>query len=135
MGKDHGRDDRVGLRRRSVLSAALATSVPALSGGRRASGAPADTSADVTSPGPRFLSWPVLSNSPVELPAFNGHTDTVPDIVGRIGGANDLVIFTEGNHFPALLGGEVLDPFRVWAKADSRFADLILDEIAVVTLP
>jgi hypothetical protein len=77
----------------------------------------------------------VLSNSPVELPAFDGHTDTVPDIVGRIGGANDLVIFTEGNHFPALLGGEVLDPFRVWAKADSRFADLILDEIAVVTLP
>lgn len=135
MGKDHGRDDRMGLPRRSVLWASLAAFVPALSGGRRARGASADRSADVTTPGRRFLSWPVLTQSPAELPAFNGHTDTIPDIVGRIGGGNDLVIFTEGNHFPALLGGEVFDPFRTWAKADRRFADLALDEIAVVTLP
>ena len=36
-------------------------------------------------------------------PALNGHTDTVPDIVGRLGSRIDLAIFTEGNHFPALL--------------------------------
>jgi extracellular solute-binding protein len=73
---------------------------------------------------------------PAGLPAFNGHTGTrVPDIAGHIGGANDLVIFTQGNHFPALLGGSVHDPFRDWAKADPRFADLVLDDIAVVTLP
>jgi extracellular solute-binding protein len=124
----------MGLRRRSVLSAALAALVPALSG-RRASGAPADSSADVAAAGARVISWPIFTTAPADLPAFNGHTDTVPDIVGRIGGANDLVIFTEGNHFPALLGGDVLDPFRRWAKADRRFADLALDEIAVVTLP
>jgi hypothetical protein len=29
----------------------------------------------------------------------------VPDIAGRIDGAIDLVIVTEGNHFPALPGG------------------------------
>jgi hypothetical protein len=74
--------------------------------------------------------------SPAGLRAFNGHTGTrVPDIAGHIGGANDLVIFTQGNYFPALLGGSVHDPFRDRAKADPRFADLVLDDIAVVTLP
>jgi hypothetical protein len=130
MRKDHGRDHRIGLRRRSVLSATLAAFVPAL-GGRRASGAPAE----IATAEARVISWPVFTAAPPDFPALNGHTDTVPDIVGRIGGANDLVIFTEGNHFPALLGGEVLDPFRRWAKADPRFADLVLDEMAVVTLP
>jgi hypothetical protein len=91
--------------------------------------------AETPPPAPGFVSWPVLTESGPALPALSGHTDTVPDIVGRIGGGNDLVIFTEGNHFPVLLGGEVLAPFRAWAKAEPRFADLGLGEIAVVTLP
>jgi hypothetical protein len=39
----------------------------------------------------------------------------VPDIVGRIGAPIGLAIFTEGNHFPVLLGGEIVEPFRTWA--------------------
>jgi hypothetical protein len=67
MAKDHGRDDRMGLPRRSVLWASLAAFVPALSGGRRARGASADRSTDVTTPGRRFLS---CRFSPNHRPSF-----------------------------------------------------------------
>ncbi len=69
------------------------------------------------------------------VPSLNGHTDTVPDIVGRLGTPIDLAIFTEGNHFPALLGGEIIEPFRTWAPAQAEYAALALDNIVVVTLP
>ena len=72
---------------------------------------------------------------PVGAPALDGHTDTVPDIVGRLGAPTGLTIFTEGNHFPALLGGEIIDPFRAWARAQGQYAELALDNIVVVTLP
>jgi accessory colonization factor AcfC len=64
---------------------------------------------------------------------FNGHTNTVPDILGRLGAPIGLAIFTEGNHFPALLGGEVIEPFR--AHAEAAYNGLALDNIVVVTLP
>ena len=54
--------------------------------------------------------------APADAPALNGHTDTVPDILGRLGAPIGLAIFTEGNHFPALLGGEIIEPFRAWAR-------------------
>ena len=66
---------------------------------------------------------------------LNGHTDTVPDILGRLGAPIGLAIFTEGNHFPALLGGEIIERFRAWARAQTQYAELALDNIAVVTLP
>ena len=66
---------------------------------------------------------------------LDGHTDTVPDILGRLGAAIGLAIFTEGNPFPALLGGEIIEPFRAWARAQSQYARLSLDNIVVVTLP
>ena len=69
------------------------------------------------------------------VPSLNGHTDTVPDIVGRLGRPIDLAIFTEGNHFPALLGGEIIEPFRAWARAQTEYAALALENITVVTLP
>ena len=47
----------------------------------------------------------------------------------------DLAIFTEGNYFPALLGGEIVGPFRVWAQTQPRYAALPLENIVVVTLP
>jgi hypothetical protein len=72
---------------------------------------------------------------PTGAPALNGHTDTVPDIVGRLGAPIGLAIFTEGNHFPVLLGGEVIAPFRSWARAQAPYAGLALDNIVVVTLP
>src|SRR6516164_1956476 len=47
--------------------------------------------------------WRTVISAPTDLPALNGHTDTVPDIIGRLGAPVDLAIFTEGNHFPVLL--------------------------------
>ena len=72
---------------------------------------------------------------PTGTSALDAHTDTVPDIVGRLGAPIGLAIFTEGNHFPALLGGEIIEPFRAWARAQPAYAGLALDNIVVVTLP
>lgn len=72
---------------------------------------------------------------PADAPALDGHTDTVPDIVGRLVASIGLAIFTEGNHFPALLGGEIIEPFRTWTRAQAQYAGLALDNIVVVTLP
>jgi hypothetical protein len=47
------------------------------------------------------LMWPVVTKLPPGIRSFAGHTDTVPDIVGRIGTPAGLVIFTEGNHLMA----------------------------------
>jgi hypothetical protein len=79
--------------------------------------------------------WKPISTPPAQLSAFEGFTDCVPDIVGRIGSRIDLAIFTEGNHFPALLGMQVLEPFRKWTLRDSRYAKLTLENIVIVTLP
>jgi hypothetical protein len=43
------------------------------------------------------LVWPVATKRQPDIPSFAGHTDTVPDVVGRIGTPLSLVIFTEGN--------------------------------------
>jgi hypothetical protein len=79
--------------------------------------------------------WKPIVPVPADIPALNGYTDTVPDIVGRLGVPIDLAIFTEGNHFPVLLGGEIIEPFRDWARAQQRHAALVLDNIVIVTLP
>jgi len=68
-------------------------------------------------------------------PALNGYTDTVPDVVGRLGSPIGFAIFTEGNYFPALLGGEIIEPFRIWAKLQPQYAPLGLDNIVIITLP
>ena len=69
------------------------------------------------------------------IPSLQGHTDTVPDIVGRLGLPIDLAIFTEGNHFPVLLGGDIIEPFRVLGAGQPQYAGLKLRNIVVVTLP
>jgi hypothetical protein len=79
--------------------------------------------------------WKPLVPTPSDAPALDGHTDTVPDIVGRLGVPIGLAIFTEGNHFPVLLGGEIIEPFRAWARAQAQYAGLALDNIVIVTLP
>ena len=68
------------------------------------------------------LVWRPMISTPADIPALNGHTDTVPDIVGRLGSRIDLAIFTEGNHFPALLSSEIIDPFRSWARSHSDYS-------------
>src|SRR4029077_8436927 len=62
-------------------------------------------------------------------------TDTVPDIVGRIGTAPSLVIFTEGNHLMVLLSEDIVGAFPLWANSQPQYADLDLDNIVVVTVP
>jgi Bacterial extracellular solute-binding protein len=79
--------------------------------------------------------WKPLVPPPAGVPALDGHTDTIPDIVGRLGVPIDLAIFTEGNHFPALLGGDIIEPFRNWARTQPRYAGLAFDNIVVVTMP
>jgi hypothetical protein len=110
---------------RAALSGLIAgAAAAALAGGCFAAAAPRQP-----------VAWPILTSRPADMPVLDGNADTVPDIVGRINGPQALVIFTEGNHYPVLLGGEVLEPFRAWAQADPRFAGLALDNIVVVTLP
>jgi hypothetical protein len=86
-------------------------------------------------PSDRAFVWRPMIAAREAAPALNGHTDTVPDIVGRIGSPIDLAIFTEGNHFPALLAGGAIDRFRDWARTRPEHAALRLDNIVVVTLP
>jgi Bacterial extracellular solute-binding protein len=81
------------------------------------------------------LVWPVVTKLPPGIRSFAGHTDTVPDIVGRIGTAPSLVIFTEGNHLMALLSDDIIGAFPSWAKSQPQYADLDLDNIVVVTVP
>lgn len=79
--------------------------------------------------------WKPMHARPAHVLALDGHTDTVPDVIGRIGVAIDLCIFTEGNHFPVLLGEEIMGSFRAWAREHARWRGVPLDNIVVVTLP
>jgi Bacterial extracellular solute-binding protein len=84
---------------------------------------------------PEPLIWPVVTKPQPGIRLFAGHTDTVPDIVGRIGTPPSLVIFTEGNHLMVVLSDDIVGAFPAWAKAQPQYADLPLDNIVVVTLP
>src|SRR5262249_50244040 len=95
--------------------------------------AAAQNIADRNVPGP--LVWPVVTKVPPDIRSFAGHTNTVPDIVGRIGSPPSLVIFTEGNHLMVLLSEDVVGAFPAWARSQAQYADLDLENIVVVTLP
>jgi hypothetical protein len=84
---------------------------------------------------PEPLVWPVVTKLQPGIRLFAGHTDTVPDIVGRIGTTPSLVIFTEGNHLMVLLSDDIIGAFPTWAKSQTQYADLDLDNIVVITLP
>jgi hypothetical protein len=84
-------------------------------------------------PGP--LVWPVVTRQQPGIPSIDGHTDTVPDIVGRIGTPASLVIFTEGNHLMVLLSEDIVGAFPSWAKLQPQYADLDLENVVVVTVP
>ena len=73
--------------------------------------------------------WKPIVPAPADIPALDGHTDTLPDIVGSLGMLIELAIFTEGDHFPALLGGDIIEPFRNWVRAQPRYAGLALENI------
>ena len=68
------------IKRRTFLGGALTT----MSAGSLA--APSATAqAVIPAPPAEPLVWPVVTKVPAGMRAFAGHTDTVPDVVGRIG--------------------------------------------------
>jgi hypothetical protein len=115
------------MQRRAFLGATLSTAAFA--------GSPAAAQNLSSQNLPEPLVWPVVTKVPPEIRSFAGHTDTVPDIVGRIGAPPSLVIFTEGNHLMVLLSEDIVGAFPAWAKSQPPYADLDLDNIVVVTLP
>jgi Bacterial extracellular solute-binding protein len=119
------------IKRRAFLGGALCAGA---AGGRKAQSATVSVQNTATPP-PEPLVWPVVAKLPPEIRSFAGHTDTVPDIVGRIGTPPSLVIFTEGNHLMALLSDDIIGAFPSWARSQPQYADLDLDNIVVVTLP
>lgn len=84
---------------------------------------------------PPGVVWPRVTNATPGALLLNGHTDTVPDIVGRLGVPASLTIFTEGNHFPALLSVDMLGAFPRFARQTPTYAALDLRNIVIVTLP
>ena len=81
------------------------------------------------------LVWPALTKLQSGIRSFAGHTDTVLDVIGRIGAPPSVVIFTEGNHLMVLLSDDIIGAFPSWAKSQPEYADLNLDNIVVSTLP
>ena len=81
------------------------------------------------------LVWPLVGGEQPGIRTFAGHANTVLDIVGRIGTAPSLVIYTEGNHLMVLLSKDIVGAFPAWAKAQPQYAHLNLDNVVVVTMP
>jgi hypothetical protein len=120
------------MKRRAFLGGTL-SAVTVATGKAQSVTAIAQNAVIQTPPGP--LVWPVVTRLQPGIRSFAGHTDTVPDIVGRIGTPPSLAIFTEGNHLMALLSDDIVGAFPSWAKSQPQYADLDLANIVVVTLP
>jgi extracellular solute-binding protein len=120
------------MERRALL---IGTLSGVIVGSRKAQSVMAMTQNAVTQIPPEPLVWPVVTKLPPGIRSFAGHTDTVVDVVGRIGSPASLVIFTEGNHLMVLLSDDIIGAFPLWAKTQPQYADLPLDNIVVVTLP
>jgi hypothetical protein len=84
---------------------------------------------------PEPLVWPIVTKLPADVRSFVGHTDTVLDVIGRIGAPPSLVIFTEGNHLMVLSSDDIVGVFPSWAKSQPQYANLDLTNIILVTLP
>jgi Bacterial extracellular solute-binding protein len=81
------------------------------------------------------LVWPLVAGEQPGIRTFSGHANTVLDIVGRIGTAPSLVIYTEGNHLMVLLSKDIVGSFATWARTQPQYAHLSLDNVVVVTMP
>jgi Bacterial extracellular solute-binding protein len=117
------------MNRRVFLGSVL--SVVALSQTKAARAAEQKVAAQKSEP----LVWPAITRPQTALRSFAGHTNTVLDIVGRIGTPPSLVIFSEGNHLMVLLSEDILGAFPAWAKAQPQYADLNVDNVVMVTMP
>ena len=96
------------MQRRVVLGATLG--VVTLATGKAQSGTTMAQSPINHAPAEPLV-WPPLARLPSGIRSFNGHTDTVLDVVGRIGAPPSLVIFTEGNHLMVLLSDDIIGAF------------------------
>src|SRR5262249_24058840 len=121
------------MQRRALLRGTLGAVTAAV--GSAMSVTPATAHSPVDHAPPEPLVWPALAKLPSGIRSFNGHTDTVLDVVGRLGAPPRLVIFTEGNHLMVLLSDDILGTFPSWARSQPQYADLNLDNIVVSTLP
>ena len=121
------------MRRRALLGVTMGAVAVAVGNATSVASATAESPIDHAPPEP--LVWPALAKLPSGIRSFNGHTDTVLDVVGRLGAPPSLVIFTEGNHLMVLLSDDILGAFPSWARSQPRYADLDLDNIVVSTLP
>src|SRR6476620_655139 len=81
------------------------------------------------------LVWPNARSGQTKIRSFDGHTDTVLDVIGRIGTPASLVIFTEGNHLMVLSGGDIVGAFPSWVKSQPQYAYLDVTNTVLVTLP
>jgi hypothetical protein len=121
------------MQRRAFLGGTMGAATLAAGSAQSVTAAMAESPIDHAPPEP--LVWPALVKLPSGIRLFAGHTDTVLDVVGRIGAPPSLVIFTEGNHLMVLLSDDIISAFPSWAKSQSQYADLNLDNIVVSTLP
>lgn len=78
------------------------------------------------------VQWP-LYGPDRKLPAFQGFTNSLPDLVGPIDGSARLTIFTEGNHYPILLP-LLFEEFPAWCAKTGR-CKVRAEDILAVTLP
>lgn len=78
------------------------------------------------------VDWPVYSEY-APYPAYDGFTNTLPDVIGPIDGSARLTILTAGNHFPVFVP-HVLDSFPEWCRQTSR-CTVSASDILILTLP
>jgi len=121
------------MQRRALLGGTMGAVTLAVGRAKSVTAAMAQSPIDHAPPEP--LVWPALAKPPPGIRSFNGHTDTVLDLVGRIGAPPSLVIFSEGNHLMVLFSDDIIGAFPSWAKSQPQYADLNLDNIVVSTLP
>src|SRR5260370_16079200 len=89
------------MQRRALLGGTMGAAAVAVSRAQSVTPARAQSSPIDHAP-PEPVVWPALVKLPSGIRSFNGHTDTVLDVIGRIGTPPSLVIFTEGNHLMVL---------------------------------
>jgi Bacterial extracellular solute-binding protein len=120
------------MKRRAFLGSALSALTL---GASNAQSATATTQNVVDSTRVEPLVWPIVTKLPAGVRSFVGHSDTVLDVIGRIGALPSLVIFTEGNHLMVLSSNDIVGAFPSWAKSQPQYANLDLTNIILVTLP
>src|SRR5262249_5402912 len=121
------------MKRRAFLGATLGA---VTLGSRKAQSGTGIEAQDAVIPTPSEpLVWPIATKQTPGVRSFAGHTDTVLDVIGRIGTPPSLVIFTEGNHLMVLASDDIVGAFPSWARSQPQYADLDLANIILVTLP